>query len=85
MKKRRIVIEIEGGAIQSITSDGDIDIVLLDKDTDGADNTTIIELPPRGHFAHEDAEVIVPAIAGPDFIRADFVDEVFRQVKACNP
>jgi ParB-like chromosome segregation protein Spo0J len=55
MSTRRIAIVLEGGMIQSVITDDpslrDVDVMVIDYDTDGADEQSIIHVPqPDGHY-----------------------------------
>lgn len=73
MQKSRLIIVLEGGMVQSVVSDqpenfGDVEIMTLDYDTDGASDGTTIKVPDgRGGFDHAclggyDIEPIAPDV-----------------------
>lgn len=83
-KKTRVVLQLEGGLIQHIASDNDIDIVILDGDIEGSDDTATIRMPAFGSCKEEWVEVFRPGISNPDVIDSSYVGEIFRQVEHCN-
>lgn len=84
MKKTRVVIQLEGGLIQHIAADADVEVVILDGDIEGADDTAMIRLPAWGSSKEEKVEVFRPGIANPDLIDFCYVEEIFKQVERCN-
>lgn len=56
-KKPRVIVTIEGGVVTSILSDVEIDTIVVDYDTDGADENDLKEIPQGTQGPVEDAYV----------------------------
>lgn len=55
----RMAIFIKGGLIQDIVSDSEVDIVIIDGDTDGADSDEIeTVLGDEGVISHRQADIV---------------------------
>ena len=57
MSRPTILIEIEGGLVTSITASSEVNAVIIDRDTEGADEREITELD--GECIWHEAEVAV--------------------------
>lgn len=83
----RIVIEVSGGVVQSVTTDADrreadeIDCLVVDRDIDGWPDGEIVQVGMNratvfGHIVHSDEGFVGAAQAGYDEIRGrDAADE----------
>lgn len=48
MTRPRIVIVVEGGQVQGVNTDGvELDVLVLDYDTEGADESDIVDIPQQ--------------------------------------
>ena len=71
----RIVIEMEGGLIQTITANVKAEVLILDVDTEGGDEDAIREVT---HWNGRKEEVYSRGIDEPEVI-AEYVDFYFNQ------
>ena len=74
----KVVIVVEGGAVQYIISDGHIDVIVLDSDTDGRDE----EYLARVAFCPGEGETYSVWMGEADQIDIGLVDNIYEQVKA---
>ena len=73
----KIVITVEGGIIQDITADGDIECLLIDMDTDGVDENRLSLL----HIFNEQDNTVNASVCGLEpVINPGFVEHYFGQV-----
>ena len=73
----KVVIVVEGGAVQYIISDGELNIITLDSDTDGCDE----EYLARVAFCPGEGETYSVWMGGADQIDIGLVDNIYEQVK----
>lgn len=58
--KPKVIIEVSGGCVRDVSSDTEIDVVIVDYDVQGFDESELIEMPFTGDKANcsmHDADV----------------------------
>lgn len=63
----RIVVVIEGGLVSGVFADGEAEVVVVDRDVEGADDDEVVQVEDREAVVHE------PLVADD----AEFVDAAF--------
>lgn len=44
MSKPKVIVTIEGGLVTSVLSDNDLDVVVIDYDTDGVEENELVDI-----------------------------------------
>lgn len=49
--KPKVIIEVSGGCVRDVSSDVELDVIVIDYDTEGFDEDVLIEMPVTGDKA----------------------------------
>jgi hypothetical protein len=67
----RIVIEVEGGLVTQVTADGEVECLIVDRDTDGVDGDRLWELDGEYVAGHLEDVVVAKRKVGRIFRQYD--------------
>jgi len=83
MKPTKVVIVVEDGIVQWITSDEPVDIAILDIDTESADDDelTEIQFEDGPDFVYATTSEIRDDLSGVESTNPEFVDQVFSDIE----